>query len=230
MKRQILLLLSLASLLILALAPAYGETQNSVGFKGGLNIASFTGPDNEGTESRNSFIGGGFFTFMFSEMWGLQPEALYTSKGADIPMGAGIKAALKLTYLEIPVLLKFVIPTSSNVSPSLFVGPSIGFNLNAKITGQADPASIDIEVANAKSTEFALVFGGSLDIALEKTVLLLDVRYSLGLSKPFEDTTTWDLDDPPLPFPISDPTDGRAPDIKNGVISIMAGFGFQLGG
>ena len=54
---------------------------------------------------------------------------------------------LKLDYVEIPVLFKVVIPTEgSKFKPSLFVGPALGFNIDAKIKGEYQGQSAEEDI------------------------------------------------------------------------------------
>lgn len=202
--------LFLLSLTFLALFITPLNAQMQIGPKAGLNIANFVGDDanffGKDFESRTGFTGGIFFMFQFSSLFAIQPEAYYTMKGATLS-GENSDITFSLDYIEVPVLLKLIIPVEgSNIRPSVFAGPSVGFNTTAKIKSEFEEQDIKEDV---KSTDFGLVFGGGIGIMIGKNELGFDIRYILGLSS---------LDD----------TSSNADDIKNAVINFNMYFGFSL--
>lgn len=210
MKKLLVTVLAMAALMALLYAPVQGQTKVQAGFKAGLNLANLSGDDVEGLDSKIGFAGGGFLAIDASEQIRIQPELLYTMKGAkDEEQGIDVK--LKLNYLEVPVLVKWMIPTQGTVLPSLFIGPAAAFNMSAKVSGEEGGISIDIDIKDeVKDIDFGLIFGGGLDFAAGSGNFILDVRYTLGLSS-IDDT---DYDD----------------DVKNGAFSAMIGYAFPLGG
>ncbi|MGH9879659.1 MAG: hypothetical protein ACRD5H_18675, partial [Nitrososphaerales archaeon] len=88
----------------------------------------------------------------------------------------------------------------------------------------------EVDITNAKSTEFSGIFGGELGLVAGKVNLLLDVRFTQGFTKAFEDAT-YD------PGSISDRNEyafvnssGVADDMKNSGFSIDVGFSIPIGG
>jgi len=184
-----------------------------VGFKIGMNYADLFGEEvtemeqDLGAELKSKWglCAGGFIQFNISKVFAIQPEFLYTMKGARMEeevLGETVKVAFNFSYLEVPVLVKLMIPTPGGVKPSLFVGPAIAFKLSAKMkveyAGQTDEEDLSDDM---KDTEFGLIISGGLDFGK----LTFDVRYSLGL------TTLSIYEDE---------------EIKNGVISLKVGFSF----
>ena len=202
--------LFLLSLTFIALFITPLNAQMQIGPKAGLNIANFVGDDANffgiDFESRTGFTGGIFFMFQFSSLFAIQPEAYYTMKGATLS-GENSDITWSLDYIEVPVLLKLIIPVvGSNIRPSVFAGPSVGFNTTAKIKSESEEQDIKEDV---KSTDFGLVFGGGIGIMIGKNELGFDIRYILGLS-------------------LLDDTSSNADDIKNAVINFNMYFGFSL--
>jgi hypothetical protein len=139
------------------------------GVKGGASIANVNGDFADGLSDWKStvgFCGGIFLELNFGRVLTIQPEILYTMKGADTGDGK-----LKFDYLEIPVLLKLRIPMGS-VHPFIFAGPAFGFNLKALIEG--------IKIEDMPSSDYSAVFGGGLQLGRS---IHLDVRYTMGLQK-----------------------------------------------
>lgn len=54
------------------------------GLRAGLNAAKLYGDDEPGTEARLLFSGGGFLTYQPTADFALQPELLFSAKGADV--------------------------------------------------------------------------------------------------------------------------------------------------
>ena len=183
-----------------------------IGSRAGLNIANVVGDDanffNQDFDSKTGFTSGIFFMYQFSNLFAIQPEAYYTMKGATLNIN-GFDFTFSVDYIEVPVLLKLIIPVEgSNIRPSIFAGPSLGFNTTAKRKVEADGESQEEDIEDVKSTDFGLVFGGGVGIMIGKNELGFDIRYILGLST---------VDDSPDNL-----------DIKSTVISFNIYFGFSL--
>ena len=220
MKRLITIIVT-GALAFMFLLP---NSSSAVEIKGGLKIgassAKLHGDDvedltdflGEDQKSRIGLCAGGFITFNITEMFAIQPEVLYTMKGSKYEeeiFGETLKVWIKLDYLEIPVLVKIMVPTPGGVKPCLFAGPVLAMKLSGKVKFEygADSKEEDIE-EDMKSTDFGLVIGAGVDIGFGAPgmgKITLDIRYSLGLS------TISDFEDE---------------DIKNGVFSLMVGFSF----
>ncbi len=209
MKRIIITIF--ATVVVFTLSSASVSAQGlTAGLKAGMNIANLHGKDVKeviGADlvSKMGFCAGGFITYNINDMFAIQPELLFTMKGAKIEE-AGYKETIKLNYLEIPVLAKLSIPTPGNVKPNLFVGPSLAIKLSAKVKWEEAGESGEEDLEEVKSTDFGLVFGGGVDFALGQGKLTVDARYTLGLAT--ADDSEEELD------------------IKNGAISIMVGYSF----
>ena len=126
---KILAIGAFAAMLVLPQTAAAGV---KFGIKGGANIANVNGDFTETIADWKSSVGfcaGIFLELNFGRILTIQPEVLYTMKGADAGTGK-----LKFDYIEIPILLKIRIPTGS-VHPFIFAGPAFGFNLKAVLDG-----------------------------------------------------------------------------------------------
>lgn len=184
--------------------------QMQLGVKAGLNLANLSGDDIEDTDARTGFAGGVFFMYQFSEMFAIQPEIYYTMKGATqkdvIP---GVDVEVKGDYIEIPVLLKLIIPLKgSGVRPAIFAGPSLSFNTSAKMKMEYLGTTVEEDMEDIKSTDFGLVFGAGIGFPVGNGELGFDARYILGLTT---------LDDSADEY-----------DVKNGVINFNLYYGFCL--
>jgi hypothetical protein len=162
----ILMIVAFAGMLVL---PQSAAADVRFGIKGGANIANVNG-DFAGSltnwKSTVGFCGGIFLELNFGRVLTIQPEVLYTMKGADTGTGK-----LKFDYLEIPVLLKIRISTGS-IHPFVFAGPAFGFSLKAALEG--------IEIADMPKSDYSAVLGGGLQLG---SSIHIDVRYTMGLQK-----------------------------------------------
>lgn len=175
--------------LLLGLAtPALGQGV-ALGFRGGLNSATETVSDDAGIDikSRTTFHLGGIIEIGIQETFALQIEAILSEKGVAINE-AGIKAALELSYLQIPILAKVIIPTppTSPITPHFFAGPNFGFEVSCNITGEGGGVSVSIGCDESgietKGFDFGLLFGGGLSIGKGPVAFLVDVAFDFGLS------------------------------------------------
>ena len=168
MKRSWTILMIGAFAVLLAL-PQTSAAGIKFGLKGGANIANVNGNWNDELgdwKSTVGFCGGIFLELNFGRVLTIQPEVLYTMKGADTGDGK-----LKFDYLEIPILLKVRIPTGT-IHPFIFAGPAFGFNLKALIEGY--------EISDMPPADYSAVLGGGLQLGRS---IHIDVRYTMGLQK-----------------------------------------------
>ena len=209
-----LFLLSLIVFITLSVSQLNAQFHIQIGPKVGVGIASVTGDDadtflGQSLDSRFGFGGGAFFMFQFGKIIAVQPEIYYTMKGATMDV-MGVDITLALDYIEVPVLLKAVIPVQgSSVRPSIYAGPVLSFNSTAEIEGEEGGETASRDVSEfVQSTDFAVAFGGSIGFLVGMHELGFDIRYILGL-KSFDDS--------------SDELD-----IKNSSINFNMYFGFSV--
>jgi opacity protein-like surface antigen len=112
MKKLILSLAVLAS----AAGVANAQTGIKVGLKGGFNGSTFSGADSKGSEYKAGFAAGGFVNFGVSDNFSIQPELLYSQKGASIdgvPYASGTTVGTNgtykstLGYLDVPIMFRY---------------------------------------------------------------------------------------------------------------------------
>jgi len=163
---KILVIGAFAAVLVL---PQTAAADVRFGIKGGANIANVNGNFSDALPDWKSTVGfcaGIFLELNLGRVLTIQPEVLYTVKGADAGTGK-----LKFDYIEIPVLLKLRIPTGS-LHPFIFAGPAFGFNLKAVLEG--------IEINDMPASDYGAVLGGGLQLGRS---IHIDARYTMGLQK-----------------------------------------------
>lgn len=214
------------AMLIVAFAVNAAQSQLiGAGFKMGTGFAKLQGSEVQTTDTRIGFAGGAYVNYGFSKFIAVQPEVLYVFKGAKFSEATQsygtVEGQIIFDYVEIPILLKGMLPTTGIYKPYIFVGPALGILANAKIKVDTPPGyaprSISEEV---KSTDFSLTFGGGIDFVLPRGRITLDIRYDMGFSETFEQYVMYG-------FSQSDMFFTGDPDMKNSVILLMAGISFK---
>ena len=131
------------------------------GAKAGLNLSTFTGNAVQNVSLLPSFHVGGTANFLINENFMVQPEILYSGKGAKYDGGK-----FKFGYIEVPVLVQY--KTASGFF--LETGPQVGFLINAKLNTQDWKD-------NMKSTDYSWVGGLGYKSAMG---LGASARYDFG--------------------------------------------------
>lgn len=180
------------------------------GIKAGLNLANLTGSDIDENKMMLTFGGGAFIEYSFNSQFAIQPEALFMMKGTKAEEG---DEKINLTYIEVPVLLKFKPAMEGNFKPSIFAGPALGLLMSAKadVYDEVEDEIVeDVDIKDdMKSIDFGIAFGAGFMYMMQNGGgITFDARYTMGLGK------------------IYDPEEGDAPDIKNANISFMVGYSF----
>lgn len=207
----------LAILLITAVSLASAQ-KISGGFKAGINLASWHGDDVEemtggDLKRKLGFCGGGFIAFSFGKVVVLQPEVLYSQKGArqrEEFLDEVVKVWYKVNYLEMPICVKLMIPVRGKVKPNLFLGPYVGVMITdprGKI--EINGLTMEEDLEGVKDIDFGMVLGGGVDIGLGKGDIVFGVRYTMGLSTIIEE----ELFDEHV-------------DLKNNAFSFLLGYSF----
>lgn len=216
--RRLTFVLTLVTGLALVLPQvATAQVPIDLGLKAGLAIADLDVEDAEGIDTRTGFVGGGFATFGIGETFFVQPEVLYSMKGAKGDFEEG-DVTFKLDYIEVPVLFGARFPIAdSPFEPRVFAGPTVGFEMNCEIDGEQGGVSATIDCdefgLDTKSIDLGVAFGAGLAYAMERFSIIVDGRYDLGLTNLNDSDNVED--------------DG---DVKNRAWQFMAGFAIPIGG
>lgn len=167
-----------------------------------------------------------------TEMFSIQPEVFFSSKGMKMEMDESILGeSMKMTsvtdiyYIKIPVLFKLNIPVEV-MSPNVYVGPAVAFRSGVggyaeangeKVTYGTDEKKAMEEMTN--TVDFGLAFGAGVAIPAGPGAVVIDARYIMGLMKIGKDGEG-DVED----------VNVEEDDTKNGVLAFMIGYSFNIGG
>lgn len=215
MKRLVPGILVLAVVTALCAAPA-AHAGVAFGVKGGVSVSQVQA-DLFDTQNRTGFVGGVYAAFDLTPVVGIQPELLLVRKGAelfstDVSFGGidfgDVGSTLDVDYLEIPVLLRFSLPTPGPLGVRLLAGPVASLKVAEKLstTGLID---LSLDTDQIKTADFGIAAGAAVALRSGNLRVVGEGRYTLGLT---------DVSD--LPY-------GGA--IKNGSFYAMAGLEFLFG-
>jgi hypothetical protein len=179
-------LATIAALLAVAgivAAPSLHAQQTArMGIIAGPNFATLEGLDDVDLDKRTGSMGGLSFVLPFGSTFALQPEALLVTSGAEPRTGSD--EGLRLTYAQIPVLLRITPAASSPLSPHVYVGPYFGLRISCTIDiGGTDGDCDEFEDVNTETVDLGGIVGGGLDLNLGGLIITGGLRYGFGVSK-----------------------------------------------
>lgn len=182
-------LLTLAVGTIAAAGPI--SAQAGIGIVGGYVSSNVSvDPATAGTtwSARPGFAGGLSLGVHVAQGVSLAVEGLYVQKGADAQIGI-VSGSEKLTYVEVPLLLRIAIGDPRK--PHLFLTAGGQYSsLLTCTTVSAGFADVDCKASatatsGIKSSDYGVIFGGG--VASRR--ISLSVRYDLGLDNLNRDTS-----------------------------------------
>ncbi len=208
--------------------------QQRIGFVGGLNIANLRGVDQDGEDINLSgltlFGFGGVLELGLSKNIALHLEPMYLKKGGvfegsledlgsleDFPA----KFKFKVAYLEVPVLVKLAIESTSKTQLYFLAGPTLGLLLNSKLEINSPAVGLADEV-NFEGLSNFIDFGLSLGVGMSfPNSIFVEGRYTLGLYNVVDDGKASAGD---FEFDFEEGVD-----VKTRGFQIMAGITFPFG-
>lgn len=153
----------------------------------GLNIFSFTGSDATGTKSLSTITLGGAASFQLSPSVFLEPQLLYSTKGASADLG-GVTAKFSIHYVDLPILLGVRIPTQSGVRPYILAGGVVGYQVSCDISatsgGTTSSGNCKDNGIDVKNVNYGVTAGAGLEFVAGPMTLQAGARYELGLAQP----------------------------------------------
>ena len=183
--KKISLLAVLSTLFVLPVKAQQWQQSNqdpvTLGVKGGLNFANYNGDAIDGDYITRGNAGI-FLNYKVNEYFSVQPEANLTWTGAKnvgVPDGSEnvIEGDIKQTFIQIPVLAKFELPTRSAIKPNIFVGPAVSFSVD----DEYDFGNTEFN-PDANTTQFGVQFGAGVEVGN----IMIDGRYHWGLTDAFD--------------------------------------------
>jgi hypothetical protein len=190
-----------AIFVITLLGPGEAAAQElKVGFSS-ATINFLPGGDSRDLDSIAStygFVGGVSFLIPTGRIGGYQIEALFHQKGAQNLLRRDDK--LRLTYLEVPVLLHLDVYQRDPRAVYVIAGPALAFNVQASYESDGEKEDVMDGIENV---DVGLVIGAGVELRR----ISIEGRHTFGLRSAFRDG---DLDGA----------------FKNRTLSLMVGFRF----
>jgi hypothetical protein len=154
--------------------------QMRAGVKGGLNVSNLY-VDEVSDENARFGVNLGFYgQILSSDVFAIQPELLFSTKGSEIEYGGSFfdqTIKYNLSYLDLPVLAVFKLGESAEIH----VGPYVGYLLGAKISHEGDlgNGADEIDRDHLKAFDYGLSAGFGLNFGNFQ----VGTRYNYGLAK-----------------------------------------------
>ncbi|HYF68040.1 MAG TPA: porin family protein [Ohtaekwangia sp.] len=193
--------------------PGFAQDENPtrLGVKGGVNFSNFRVDKIADNNMKAGLNLGLFAKLPVGAMFSIQPELLYSSKGAKLKYDNFIQGEgeyrFNMNYLELPVLAVFNIGKYFNIH----AGPYAAFLTSSNIKDMDDDGTIegvkDIDVDNFNRFDYGVAAGIGIDV----NGFIAGARYNYGLQEIGEEGNL---------------TGELTSDSKNSVATIYIGFGF----
>lgn len=220
------IILSLALLAGFASA-ANAQTGVHYGIKGGYNLATFAGPDSKSSEYKSGFSAGGFLNFGIADIISIQPELLYSQKGASIANFQGTTgsadARFKSTigYLDVPVMVR--VNAGDNGKGLFFeLGPQGSFVLHNRDFTQTGNTSTQTTDNTSTDDLNKVVLGYAAGLGYQLTSgLSLGLRYTGDFSQVYKDGAS-----KTYTSALYTGGNGKNPNVRNSVFQFQVGYSF----
>jgi hypothetical protein len=186
------LLLAALTLLAPSVAAAQGTPAVSspeIILVGGINVSTMTTSVPEvtipefslSTGSRIGFVGGVLVGFPLTTPIAIETGGLLSVKGGTTildSLGVHTEIDLRMTYLDVPALVRVGVAKNQSVSGFLLAGPTVSFHLSSVGRLTTTGSSISDTINDlVKPVDLGLTIGGRLQFKR----VIADVRYSFGL-------------------------------------------------
>lgn len=176
--------------LLLSGTMLFAQSPISFGIKVGVNSSKLTTDIGTYTEQFATGFNAGVFLRLGAGKFHIQPEAYYAVKGGKFsfdskvidPTDPGKSASenIKLSTLDIPIMLGYKIIDLKVVNARLQAGPVASIILNQDVSFKKNGSDFSIPGANSslKDAIWGVQVGGGVDVLM----FTLDVRYEFGLN------------------------------------------------
>lgn len=162
------------------------SAQFTGGFKAGLNVATFTGSDSDGSEPRAGFNAGIYLTFDLSNKVSFQPELLVNTLGAKTKESGTdefigdykLDGTLKITYISVPAIFIYKLNDNFNFQG----GPQFSYLTSAQL--EYDLVSDAITQSGSTGADDELKkfdMGLALGVGAATGPVNFSLRYYMGL-------------------------------------------------
>ncbi|MDA6070036.1 PorT family protein [Flavobacterium sp. AC] len=148
------------------------------GIKGGFNMSNLYQSNADDNNVLYGFNAGVYATLPISDYIAIQPEILFTTKGAKLEYDSALlsgDAKFKLNYIEVPLLVRVNITKNFNIH----AGGYASYLVSSKVTGSGDVSfEQDIDRDDLNKFDAGIAAGVGVDF----DPISIGVRYNYGLT------------------------------------------------
>ncbi len=159
---------------------AQDSSDAEFGVKGGVNFSNLYTEDVDDNNVLTSFNAGFYAKLPLAAGLSIQPELLYSRKGAELVYDNAFvegTAKFKLNYIEVPVLLRLNLTDNINIH----AGPYFAYLIDAQVKNETESGTFDFE-DNYNNDDFnKFDYGLSAGVGLDFESLGIGLRYNYGL-------------------------------------------------
>lgn len=151
------------------------------GIKGGVNFSNLYTEDVEDNNMLTSFNAGVYASLPITSFLSIQPEVLYSRKGAELVYDNAFAEGttkFQLNYIEVPVLLKINLTENLNIH----AGPYFAYLIDAQVKNNSDGGVFDFEESydNDDFNKFDMGLSGGIGFDFDS--FGIGARYNYGLT------------------------------------------------
>ncbi|WPO77206.1 porin family protein [Flavobacterium sp. KACC 22761] len=182
MKMQIKFLCALALFLSASFGVLQAQNDENVttefGVKGGFNMSNLYNNNADDENILYGFNAGVYATLPISDFIAIQPEILYTTKGAELEYNNAFVSGtgkFKLNYIEVPLLVRVNVTKNFNIHAGGYASYLVG----SKVSGDGD-FNFDQEIDTDDLNKFDA--GLAAGIGVDFSPISIGLRYNYGLT------------------------------------------------
>lgn len=161
--------------------PGTSTSGAEFGVKGGVNFSNLYTDEVDDNNMLTSFNAGLYAKFPITQSVAIQPEFLFSRKGAEFVYDNAFAegtARFKLNYIEVPVLLKLNVTENFNIH----LGPYFAYLIDAQVTNESNADIFDFE-ENYDNDDFNKFDTGlTAGVGLDFEGFGVGARYNYGLT------------------------------------------------
>lgn len=148
------------------------------GIKGGFNMSNLYSSDANDENILYGFNAGLYATLPISDFIAIQPEILFTTKGAKLGYNNALasgESKFRLNYIEVPLLVRVNITRNFNIH----AGGYASYLVSSKVTGRGD-FNFEQEIDTNDLNKFDA--GLSAGVGVDFDPISIGLRYNYGLT------------------------------------------------
>lgn len=173
----------------LAARPQAASRDLAVGLLLGSSWSTLHGADVPGPSHAWGLALGGFARVRLVGRFAIQPELQFIQKGdnqVDIAGTQTFTEAIRLSYVEVPVLLRVRAGTMGGFTPYLVAGPAVAFRAGCSVDVRGLAGTYTCaNLPEAESVDYGAIAGGGLDVTIGARTCTLSGRYEWGAKNAF---------------------------------------------